>query len=287
MEQNQTTRNVADVAVKLALVSFVALFAFSVGTYVGKQFSDLEYKRAALEGDDSQRMIASLEEQIEPSVSKEEVEALAEEFVRKEKLSRSLSSTSSDEPSTKNETPPETTDGYKKIGSVKKSTGALNDSDQTITTVLTTSSEQTKALDKKSTALTKNEPSKPEDAKASKPSPMKAIQRIAEDKEPTVPVVKKKREPARFLPGPVAQSAAGKYTVQVASYSSEEEAQGHVLKLKDRGWSAFYIGAEVGGRTWYRVSVGLFETPASARSFQTRLNEEASITGTLIQRIVQ
>ncbi|MBK7844822.1 MAG: hypothetical protein IPJ71_14245 [Bdellovibrionales bacterium] len=41
----------ADTVVKLVLIFFISLLSFSVGTFVGKQVSDSDYKRASLEED--------------------------------------------------------------------------------------------------------------------------------------------------------------------------------------------------------------------------------------------
>jgi hypothetical protein len=54
-----------DVVVKLVLVFFIALLSFSIGTFVGKKFSDNQHKMATLEpghvGEESQdRGIASV-----------------------------------------------------------------------------------------------------------------------------------------------------------------------------------------------------------------------------------
>ncbi|MCB0411215.1 MAG: SPOR domain-containing protein [Bdellovibrionales bacterium] len=98
--------------------------------------------------------------------------------------------------------------------------------------------------------------------------------------------VKTARKPSSILPS-VSSASVGKFTVQVASYATEKEAQNHAKTLKDKGWNAFYIPAEVSGRTWYRVSVGLFDSSTSAKSFQDELRKEANITSSIIQKIVK
>lgn len=47
--KNQRGGAKTDTMVKLILVFFVSLLSFSVGTFVGKQFSDSQHKLAALE----------------------------------------------------------------------------------------------------------------------------------------------------------------------------------------------------------------------------------------------
>src|SRR4051812_11118357 len=87
-----------DVIVKLVLVFFISLLSFSIGTFVGKKYSDNQHKLAALEpekGGHESREVASehgaKEEHGEAkehgtakageSMSDEEIAKLAEEFV--------------------------------------------------------------------------------------------------------------------------------------------------------------------------------------------------------------
>src|SRR3954464_7392053 len=79
----------ADTLVKVVLVFFISLLSFSVGTFVGKQVSDSDHRRMALEGEyKTDRQVASTEgkgEEGSDKVSEKEVESLTEEFVNKEK----------------------------------------------------------------------------------------------------------------------------------------------------------------------------------------------------------
>ncbi len=98
--KNQKGATKMDAVVKLVLVFFVSLLSFSVGTFVGKQVSDSDYRRASLEQDyKTGREVASeSDEKDEKSLSDEEIKNLTEEFVQAEK-------------------PPEgaEADGYKKV----------------------------------------------------------------------------------------------------------------------------------------------------------------------------
>jgi cell division septation protein DedD len=85
----------------------------------------------------------------------------------------------------------------------------------------------------------------------------------------------------------VGQYSAGKLTVQVGSYAKEEEAQKIAGDLKSKGFSAFYIPANVKGQTWFRVSVGLFATPKEAQDYRTELMSKAKLNTALVQKIVQ
>src|SRR5579862_7710848 len=81
----------ADTLVKVVLVFFISLLSFSVGTFVGKQVSDSDHRRMALEGEyKGERQVASTGEKADGAeasdkISEKEVESLTEEFVNKEK----------------------------------------------------------------------------------------------------------------------------------------------------------------------------------------------------------
>ena len=74
--------------------------------------------------------------------------------------------------------------------------------------------------------------------------------------------------PDRHVPPPVVKKAAapsaakdGKYTVQVASFKSGEEADELKKRLADKGYDAFVTSADLGDRgVWHRVRVGRFQT---------------------------
>ena len=94
------------------------------------------------------------------------------------------------------------------------------------------------------------------------------------------------RKPTSALPGQ-ANSSVGKYTVQVASYSTEDEAKSNAAQLKNKGWQAFYIPASVGGKTWYRVSVGLFNSHISAQAFRKDFLKDSGMKTAIVQKIIQ
>jgi len=118
-----------------------------------------------------------------------------------------------------------------------------------------------------------------------KDGPATAALHVINDESPTKDH-KKTRTPTSILPS-VASSAIGKYTVQVASYATETEAKSHAADLKGKGFSAFYIPATIKGKTWYRVSVGLFINHRSAMNFQKELKAQSNITSSLVQKIVK
>src|ERR1700744_2104029 len=89
----ETGSSRTDTIVKVMLVFFISLLSFSVGTFVGKQVSDSDHRRMALESEFQGRDVASsegekaaaTEEANNGKITDKEVENLTEEFVNKEK----------------------------------------------------------------------------------------------------------------------------------------------------------------------------------------------------------
>lgn len=249
----------ADTIIKLVLIFFISLLSFSVGTFVGKQVSDADYRKAAIEGDYDHfhAGVDKADKSDENALTDEDIASLTEEFVNTEKRELASADAKTADTTKSVETPVQETAGYKQYGKAVPS-------------------EETKqrAMAQQK-APTDKAPASVETAAA----------RVAGGKAPMADK-KEERKPTSVLPS-VATSSVGKYTVQVASYADEAEAKAHSAKLKTKGWNAFYIPAEIKGRTWYRVSVGLFSTTASAEKFKAELVKEANISSAYVQKIVQ
>lgn len=246
----------ADTLVKVVLVFFISLLSFSVGTFVGKQVSDSDHRRLALEGEyKAERNVASTDEKAEPgeeAISDKEVENLTEEFVNKEKSREPAAADEDDAKAEHAAEAPEHSEanGYKSYPRGKDA-----------------------------------EASEHAVAHPAKDAPHAAAQKIAANKAPSDGKAEE-RKPNATLPA-VASSAVGKYTVQVASYQTEEEAKNHAATLKGKGWNAFYLPATIQGKPWFRVSVGLFNNDKSAREFRAQFMKESGSKSTLVQKIVQ
>lgn len=66
----------------------------------------------------------------------------------------------------------------------------------------------------------------------------------------------------------------GAYTVQVASFKDQEDADKFVIELRRRGHEAFRQTANVPGRgVWHRVRIGSFQTRYQAQLYQKKLEE--------------
>ncbi|MCB0361552.1 MAG: hypothetical protein KDD35_02455 [Bdellovibrionales bacterium] len=244
---NQLGTSKTDTIIKLVLIFFISLLSFSVGTFVGKQVSDSDYKRAALEDDYKSFRQASQndhsQEHSEADISDEELTSLTEEFVHteKEKLAKeeqgkravaSLDGHESEHHEGKQDTKLEK-DGYKKYAKAQPSKEFMEREEEKVAKL----DEYRKKLPAvephqknianeghgNSHAHGTSESSSP--ASTSSPEVTKEAQRVAEGKSPS-PDPKQVRQPTSILPS-VATSTIGKYTVQVASYALEEEAKAH------------------------------------------------------------
>lgn len=233
MNQNGGSRT--ETLVKLVLIFVISLLSFSVGTFVGKQFSDSQHKMASLEKeyDTSGRSVASTDAKNgadEATLTDEDIANLTKEFIDEEKAKIDKQM---EEPS------PETV------------------------------AEQKQPMQKPTTKEMSKE-----------------AMRVASGLAPTPDAKPTKRMPSS-LPKMKAAESIGKYTVQVASYALEADAKSHVERLKVKGFSAFYIEAEIKGKPWYRVNVGLFSTRNAATEYRGSFMKQAGVSSALVQKIVK
>jgi cell division septation protein DedD len=273
----------ADTLVKVVLVFFISLLSFSVGTFVGKQVSDSDHRRLALEGEyKAERNVASTDEKAdahEEAISDKEVENLTEEFVNKEKREPAAADEHA-EHAEEHAEPKAEGNGYKSYPRKNAKGEAPEKAEHG-------KPEHGKPAAEHAAADEHAAPAKP-----AHPAPAKkadaahaAAEKIAAN-EPPSDGKAEERKPNATLPA-VASSAVGKYTVQVASYMTEDEAKNHAATLKGKGWNAFYLPATIQGKPWFRVSVGLFNNDKSAKEFRAQFLKESGSKTALVQKIVQ
>ncbi|MGE0761694.1 MAG: SPOR domain-containing protein [Bdellovibrionales bacterium] len=282
----------------LVLLLFVSLLAFSAGTFIGKKVSDSEHRRAQLEGE--YKAVASHDEHGnagqdvagEENLSEDDIASLTEEFVTKEKEAVAEENGKAEEqPAREVASAPEASTGYKKFNGEKgKPAPAATEHapahDAHAAPTAKAAAEPKHTAEPKKHAVEpahKAEPPMIVASPKSAPSPMAA--RVAEGHAPA-PDAKEERKPLSVLPS-IAATAVGKYTVQVASYPDEAEAKNHAANLKGKGWNAFYVPADVQGKTWYRVSVGLFTNAKSAADFRKEFQKESNVATAIVQKIVK
>ncbi len=283
----------ADTLVKVVLVLFISLLSFSVGTFVGKQVSDSDHRRLALEGDyKAERGVASTgehgEEGHDEKISEQEVESLTEEFVNKEKSAREPADHGDHGHAPAAHAAPKPVDGHAEPASADGykayERGAKKDAHAAPAHAAPAAAHEDPHHAAPAPAA-KPAPKAADAHHAPAPAPSKAAEKVSHDEAPT-DGMKEERKPSSALPS-VASSAIGKYTVQVASYADEKEAKEHAAGLKGKGWNSFYLPANVNGRTWYRVLVGLFNNSKSANDFRAQFMKEANTKSAIVQKIVQ
>lgn len=259
----------ADTLVKVVLVFFISLLSFSVGTFVGKQVSDSDHRRMALEGEyKGDRQVASTDAKGEAEagekISDKEVESLTEEFVNKEKAAGNEEVAQAEPEKTTESAAAEKPDGagYKSYSRGKTAEAKA----------------ETKA-EVSPKAKAKTTPSKTADATKT------VAEKVAQGEAPS-DGKSEERKPSSVLPS-VASAAVGKYTVQVGAYADEKEAKNRAADLKTKGWNSFYVSADVQGRTWYRVSVGLFNNMKSANDFRAQFMKDANTQTAIVRKIVE
>ena len=275
----------ADTLVKVVLFFFISLLSFSVGTFVGKQVSDSDHRRMALEGEYSGRQVAATEDHgaavadVEDKVSDREVAALTEEFVNREKTNREpAQAVAKENLHGTPEAQPKTADGYKAYPRANKADAPTKD----VKPAATEPAKQATHGTRKPTSKTMPDQAAPV---PHADTLNKTADKVADGQAPT-DGAKEEKAPAAGLPS-VASSAVGKYTVQVGSYLEEKEAKNRAAELKGKGWNSFYLPATVKGKTWYRVLVGLFNNQDSAKQFRAQFMKEANTQSAIVQKIVQ
>lgn len=290
-----------DIAVKLVLVFFVCLLSFSVGTFVGKKFSDNQHRLAQFEPSSHEREVASTETNSEHgenkstnsgALSDEEIAKLAEEFVSDEESSVAKT----EEPAHGETSTAAKSDVH---ASPSRSVAAADEhaapSPAAKTAAAPAANAPTAApAGPHSAPAVPVKPASEAHAPAAVPAPAKApASTPATHGTEKATASTAKSATTSSLAEKVAASAVGKYTVQVGSYPSEAEASKRAEALKAEGFGAFYVRADVvdkktnESKTWYRVSVGLFQTQKEADTYKTDLMSRAKVSSALVQKITK
>lgn len=284
---NQEGSAKTDTLVKLVLIFFISLLSFSVGTFVGKQFSDSQYKMAQLEGDagGEQREPSSLDPAaLEPSppdaLTEEDIASLEEEFAKGKTVDTEKpdSKTSDHAPKAdkkvamndhhaeKNDTHGEKMEDHKEVG---KKVGHMVEK----------ATHNAEEINHEAKTVKANKPKKADEKIA------EIADKVMKGETPVTHKAEAERAPSS-LPKTVANDVVGKFTVQVSAYTKEPDAVEHTKALKDKGFSAFYIPATVGGTTWFRVNVGLYSTSKEAQDYMKKI-VGADIKSAIVKKIVQ
>ncbi len=258
--------------IKLALVFFICLLSFSIGTYVGKKYSDNQYKLAQLEpnkkgahdtagsefaansdsagheeghGEATAQAASGHGEKHEGDTQKltdSEVAKIAEEFANE--------STTTADTSHEGKTIHSTDEDEKPIKSI-------NVEKPTHTTAAT----------------------KPMPAKTS------VTATTAHDREPSSVPQKETTAAATTTATKEAAAAGAHYTVQIGSFPVEADAQKMTKEMLAKGIKTSYVSAQVKGQTYFRVNVGLFGTAKEADEYKKDFLEKTKLTSAFVQKV--
>jgi len=287
----------SDTLVKLVLVFFISLLSFSIGTFVGKKYSDNQHKLAQLEpsgashhGEESEGHASAAHDtksehekaDSASTMTDAEIAKLAEEFVSEEEP---VKTAAHDEAKVEEKAEAH---GEKAEAHPTRATASVPAKPVAVAAAPTheVTAEKIKAAEVKKS---------PTSASAVKPTEahQKASEKISEIAEQVATekiLVEKKTESTSApttLPKEVVHTSVGKFTVQIASHPDEADAKKLAEELKKKGYAAFYVPANVKGQVYYRVSVGLFATQKEAASYRSELIEKANVGSAFVQKIIQ
>lgn len=250
--------------IKLALVFFISLLSFSIGTYVGKKYSDNQHKLALLEPNKGNHDNSTSEfathndtETTKPApetqnLTDSEVAKIAEEFAN-EQPNSDVNEAATDEKSIAT-----TEADVKDIKTVKPTTAA--------------------AMPKKSAAVIAAQPLV---TKTMKPMPVKSLTQAAADQ--VAKMQQADRVPSSLQT--MKDSNAMHFTVQIGSFPTEPEAQKMTKELLTKGYKTTYTAAQVNGQTWFRVNVGIFGSVKEAQDYKKDFLEKTKMTSAIVQKV--
>ncbi len=268
-----STKN--DVVVKLALVFFVSLLSFAIGTFVGKKYSDNQYKLTMMEPSEhgsASREVASLHDETEvksSTVSDDDIAKIAAEFADDENTDREPASKE-----VKHGADPHKETAEHDEEPAAAHPAAANSHDAPPAKAPASTTKETHAAKEVSGSKdTKAAMDAYAATKEASVAPSKAAQIVSGLKEAEKVAEVKKTAEAK-LPKDVAQYSIGKFTLQIASMATEDEAKKKAETLKAKGYGAFYVPATVKGQTRFRVNVGLFTTEDEAKVYKTSFVEK-------------
>jgi len=254
--------------IELSLVFFISLFSFSIGTFVGKKYSDNQHRLSQLEPN----------KKIEEGHGDTHAEAAADahgEGQHGEKAAESHDP--NDKNSHNTEAKAESTqDGEITDADVAKLAEEFANTTETKT--------ETKSGHGDTHATAKTE----KHAETKTTTHVVAAKPVEKEvKEISTHDANNERDIAS-VPAKVNSmtAASAQYTVQIGSYPEETEAKKVSESLVARGYKANTVPADVKGKTWYRVQVGMFRTVAEAQDYKKELMEKNKLTSAIVQKII-
>jgi septal ring-binding cell division protein DamX len=68
------------------------------------------------------------------------------------------------------------------------------------------------------------------------------------------------------------------YSIQIDAVMDRQGARQMVQKLRAKGFQPYLVPTQVAGKTWYRLRVGHYATPAEAQAAEAKLHQEFNDT---------
>lgn len=291
--KNQLGSSRMDTVLKMLLIAFISLLAFSSGLYLGKQMSDNDYQLKALESDfshSSQKVAEDSHHEAagEEAIVDEEVAALSDKYINAQKdeldaAKKAASETAHhNEGDSKHESRKVASEEHAKADSHAAPAHGAHPTGAAAAHKAPAHREHDAASTDHSAPGTHGAPAAKPDLSAAH----KAAVRVANNAAPTeAPKPAPESRIPTSLPKTVGATADVEFTVQVASYPTADAAKAHAQELVGKGFPAFPVEATVSGRTWYRVSVGSFKSMKEATSYRTQILKQADIQSAIVQRI--
>jgi cell division protein FtsN len=270
-----------DTVLKMLLIAFVSLLAFSSGVYFGKQMSDSDHQLKALESDfNTQSTLNASNEESDEQMSDEEVAALSDKYVNaeKENAKREVASTTEDEHAAPSAHAAATAEHPNAHEAAAPKAHEAETEEHAAPAAHSAPAAH---------AAPAHSASAPDLSAAHR-----AAERVANNASPlsnkpdVAPKPTENRVPTS-LPKTVGTNGTVEFTVQVASYPTAEAAKAYANDLVKKGFPAFPVEANVNGRTWYRVSVGSFKTMKDATTYRAQLLKQADLQNAIVQKITR
>jgi cell division protein FtsN len=269
-----------DTMIKLALVFFVSLLSFSVGTYVGKKYSDNQHKLALLEPKTDHAGVNTKSEEFASDVAAETdhtTKVTDEVMVANDAKPTALTDSEVAKIAEEFATDEGTTD-EKIVGSVdaeEKTVGSVDAEEKILESIADSS-------------LTNQAPVKVNTATATAtPKAAKAASEVTSHApvvEKTKQLAEEERVPAS-IPAKKEEITPMHFTVQVGSFPTQDEAEKMTKELQTKGYKTTFVPAKVNGQLWYRVNVGLFGTIKEAQDYKKEFLEKTKVSSAIVQRV--
>lgn len=264
--------------IELCLVFLVSILSFSVGTFVGKKYSDNQHKLALLDPNYKHETVADEASARTPSEAHgtethgtetaAATPAVNDEHGNPIKASITTSTpiTDADVAKMAEEFSEENTEDL--VDTSKADSGSI----------VKTVNEDGSIVADEPKVNTKKETTKQPAKKVAKVNGEAMVREVANISE-------RAKSITQDVKGSDSADGKSQYTVQVGAFPSPTEAEKIASSLQARGYKASHSVATVNGKTWYRVQVGLFNSLQDAQVYKKELVEQNHLTSAIIQRL--